>query len=104
MAGSEDHGPGVHMPAPSEPLVRDVLNRHGRGAALRRAMLGGWETMKLNYPDRAWWRRKSTRAAVVWEHTVDNAVAAFSDDDGITTISHHDTLSFIMDDAVLVRI
>ncbi len=66
-------------------------------------MLGGWAAVRETYPGLAWWRRKSTRAALVWEHSVDQAIAAFSGDPGVVPIPHHDTLSFIFDDGVLCR-
>jgi hypothetical protein len=40
---------------------------------------------------------------LVWEDTVKKAVELFDDDVGVTIISHHDTVSFIFDDAVLLR-
>jgi len=91
------------MPTPHEPTVRKILKDRGRDVTLRRALEDAFETVKAN-PDKRWWRRKTTTAELVWEHTVENAAAAFADDPGIRVVHHHDTVSFLIDDAVLVRI
>lgn len=91
------------MPTPSEEIVRRVLSINGREAACRRAVDDAWATVQQKYPERAWWRRKSTRAHLIWEHSVNNAIDAFDVDSGVHVVQHHDTASFIMDDTVLLR-
>jgi hypothetical protein len=92
------------MTRPTEPIVRAVLLKRDRGLRIQKAILAAWDTCKEKYPDRAWWRRKSTRAAVVWEHAVDNLIAMLQDDPGVVVHRHYDTVSFIFDDTVLLRI
>lgn len=91
------------MPAPNEALVRSVLGKNGRDKVIRAAVAGAWDTFLEKYPERAWWRRKTTRAGLVWEHSVENAIAAFSDDPGVKPIPHDDTVSIIFDQLVLLR-
>jgi hypothetical protein len=40
----------------------------------------------------------------MWEHSVDQVMAVVADDDGLVSIEHHDTASFIADDLVLFRL
>ena len=91
------------MPTPSEETVRRVLSINDRGISLRRVVEKAWLATKNNYPDRAWWRRKSTQAHLVWEHCVNFAIEAFENDEGVQTVNHHDTVSFVVDDTVLLR-
>lgn len=91
------------MPIPDEDVVRRVLAANGRESACRLAVENAWETVKEKYPEQAWWRRRSTRAALMWEHSVNNAVIALESDTGVKVIPHNDTSSFIFDDTVLVR-
>lgn len=92
------------MPTPDEATVREILMKRDRGMRLRSALADAWSAFTSSYPDRAWWRRKSTRAGLVWEHAVKNAVAAFAEDDDARPVPHHDTMSFVFDDLVLLRI
>ena len=91
------------MPFPDEDVVKRVLAIDDRDRTCRRVVEYGWRGVQEKYPDIVWWRRKGTRAAVMWENTVDNAIAAFIGKPGIRHIPHHDTASFIFDDTVLVR-
>jgi hypothetical protein len=91
------------MPIPDIDVVREVLNRHDRDVRIRHAMTEAWATVKERYPDAAWWRRKSTRAALMWEHTVDNIIKALNGSTGFHPVRHHDTVSFIFDQLVLLR-
>jgi hypothetical protein len=91
------------MPAPDKVTVRNTMKKRNRGVVLRRAMEDAWVAVKAN-PDKSWWRRKTTRAELIWEHSVQNAVVGFADDPEVQIISHHDTVSFVFDDAVLVRV
>lgn len=78
-----------------------ALLKNSRGEALRSALLGAWGELEANYPDRAWWRRKGTRAAIVWELAVKRAIEALASDAAV--VSHNDTVSLIFDDRLLVR-
>lgn len=91
------------MPIPDEDVVRRVLAINDRDILCRKAVEGAWETVKNSYPERAWWRRKSTSRGLMWEYSVNNAVAALADDPGIRVIRHHDTSSLVLDNLVLVR-
>lgn len=90
------------MPLPDEAVVREVLSRRGRGTALYEAALGGWEDYKSS-PEAGRWRRKGTRAAIVWERMIDRALDAFLDDDGVVSIEKDDSILFLADDMVLFR-
>ncbi len=91
------------MPTPDLDVVRRVLAKNGRDMICRRAVEDAWEGVKAGYPQRVWWRRKSTSAGVMWEHSVDNAAGALIDDKGVQVVPHHDTASIIFDDLVLLR-
>jgi hypothetical protein len=91
------------MSTPVEEVVRHVLAKNGRDTACRRAVDDAWATLKAGYPEKVWWRRRSTRAAVMWEHSVDNVVGALADDKGVRVVRHYDTTSIIFDDTVLLR-
>ena len=91
------------MAIPDKETVRRVLAINDRGIACRRAVEQAWATVKASYAEKSWWRRKSTRAALVWEHSVHNAIAALAHDPGVRVVAHHDTNSFIFDDTVLLR-
>lgn len=91
------------MPTPDEDLVRSVLTKNGRDKLIRTAMADSWETFLEKYPERAWWRRKSTRAGLIWEYSVHNAITALDGDPGFRPIRHDDTVSFVFDQLVLVR-
>ena len=91
------------MAVPDEGVVREVLARHDRDVLCRRAVEDAWNTVKREYPNRAWYRRKSTTRALVWEHSVENAVDFVGEAPGVTIIPVKDTFSFLFDDSVLVR-
>jgi hypothetical protein len=90
------------MPTPDKSMVQRVLARDDRDQICRKAIEIGWQAV-LDQPDRAWWRRRTTSADVMWENTVKAAVDLFEGQPGVTTIPHHDTMSFIFDDTVLAR-
>lgn len=89
---------------PNEEVVRRTLAIRDRGDLIRQAMVDSWDTFLEKYPERAWWRRKSTRAAVLWEHSVQNAISLLADDPGCKPVPHDDTFSFVFDQLVLVRL
>lgn len=91
------------MSNPDEEVVREVLAANGRGQTLRAAVLEAWSSVQKFSNENPWWRRKATRAALMWEHSVQNAISSLSGDNGLSVIPHHDTTSFIFDDKVLLR-
>ena len=91
------------MPTPHQPTVRKLLKDRGRDAILRDAIESAWTKVKA-MPDRAWWRRKTTTAELVWEHMVENAIAGFADDADVRVVAHHDTISFLIEEKVLMRV
>jgi hypothetical protein len=91
------------MPTPNESFVKEVLAKNERDVRLRAAIEESWRDCKDRYPERAWWRRKSTTAHVMWEQAVQNISAQFSGEDGFQYLPHHDTASFIFDDVVFLR-
>ena len=91
-----------HMPKPNEATVRQIMETNDRDIRCREAVEAAWETCRA-HPDRSWFRRKTTTAALMWEHSVNNAVRALDDDDGLHVIPHQDTTSFIFDDTVFLR-
>jgi hypothetical protein len=92
----------IFVPKPIKSHVKRVLAKNGRAQKLLNAIHFGWETGKT-YPRYTQWRRKTTRAHVVWEETVEKAEELLADDDGVKIIPHHDNVSFIFDDTVLLR-
>ncbi len=81
--------------------AKQALLKNSRGEALWSALFGAWGEFETNYPDRAWWRRKGTRAAIVWELTVKRAIETLASDAAV--VSHNDTVSLVFDDRLLVR-
>jgi hypothetical protein len=90
------------MPIPELDLVQRVLTANDRDLRCRDAVETAFRTVR-NMPDIAWWRRKTTARELVWEHSVNNAIAAFEGDAGVHPVSHFDTTSFVFDDVVLAR-
>ena len=91
------------MPTPNEEAVKRVLAINDRAALIRGAVENAWSTVSTEFADLAWWRRKTTRAALVWEYAVQAAIEALAGDPGVRVVRHHDTVSFVFDDTVLVR-
>lgn len=92
------------MPIPDQAVVRETLAKHGRDVAIYKAMDTGWDIVRKRFPDQARWRRKSTRAGLVWEYGVDSLIESMAGGPGVHIASHHDTVSFVFDDLVLVRL
>lgn len=92
------------MPTPLEDYVRQVLSKSERNTKIRNAIYSAWSTVCSKYPQRSWFRRKTTVRGLMWEHAVDNLVEAIGGDPGVFVLRHHDTVSFILDDAVLLRV
>lgn len=91
------------MPKPLKEFVQQVLAEHNRAAEIRQAMEAGDEALKKQ-SDNGWWRRKSTRRAYFWENAVAKLIDLTADDPGLEVVRHFDTVSFVYDDAVLVRL
>lgn len=92
------------MALPNKSVVEQILTRNGRGEKLRRSISDAWETVAKKYPDRFWFRRKATHAGLIWEYSVENAMTMLEADAGVHPVAHLDTMSFIFDDKVLVRL
>jgi len=90
------------MAKPVRSVVRAILAKNGRDAKLLAAMEYGW-ARRTAHPDHLRFRRKTTRAELVWEATVDKAVELFAGDSGVRVVEHYDTISFIFDGHVLLR-
>lgn len=90
------------VPKPNLEFVKSVLTKNNRGIELRDAIQYAWDS-RLDHPRAGRWRRKTTRAHVVWEDTVDKAVETVAIKPGVMAHPHNDTVSFIFDDCVLVR-
>lgn len=90
------------MAKPIKTDAQAVLAIGRRGMKLRKAVLTAWGEVEAEYPQRGWWRRKGTRAGVMWEHSVKNAIEALADDAAVLT--HNDTVSILFDDRLLVRV
>jgi len=91
------------MPIPDKDLVQRVLEKHDRGQLCRQAVQAGWQAIKDKHPDVVWWRRKSTRAHIMWENTVNSALTLLAGKPGVKHVPHYDTASFLFDDVVLAR-
>lgn len=91
------------MPRPSQKYVQEVLTENGRGNRIRQAFYFASETV-AQVLGNALWRRKSTRRAHFWENAVGKLIELTNDDKGVVVVPHHDTVSFIYEDAVLVRL
>ena len=91
------------MPVPDKDVVRRVLATNDRDIACHNAVKSAWAAVKSKYQEQAWWRRKSTTAAVMWEESVNNAIDVFDRAPGVHIVRHHDTVSFVFQDTVLAR-
>jgi hypothetical protein len=83
--------------------VQQVLAEHGRGEKIRQAITHANAVVK-GMARSPTWRRKGTRRAMFWEEAIDKLIELTAGDPGLQIVEHHDTVSFIFDDAVLVRI
>jgi len=91
------------LPKPLKDFVRQVLAEDERGEKIRLSFEYANERVKT-LAKKATWRRKGTRRAEFWEAAVDKLIELTLDDKGLKVLEHHDTVSFIWDDAVLVRL
>jgi hypothetical protein len=88
---------------PLKEYVQQVLAEHDRGEKIRQAMEHA-NSIVSALASSATWRRKGTRRALFWEAAVDKLVELTQDDPALRVLEHNDTVSFIFDDAVLVRL
>jgi hypothetical protein len=91
------------LPKPLKEYVQQVLAEHGRDEKIRQAFAHANSVVNAAAKS-ATWRRKGTRRALFWEEAVDKLIELTADDPGLVVIDHHDTVSFIFEDAVLVRL
>lgn len=91
------------MSKPLQEFCQQVLAEHGRGWKIRQALEFASDAVNAD-PDAIWYRRKSTRRAIFWENAVNKLIELVADDPHCRVIPHHDTVSFVFDDAVLVRL
>jgi hypothetical protein len=83
--------------------VQQVLAEHGRNQKIREAFDFAMEQTKALTANMTC-RRKGTMRALFWEFAVDKLIELTTGDPGLHIIEHNDTISFIFDDAVLVRL
>jgi hypothetical protein len=87
---------------PLKEFVQQVLAEHDRGEKMRQALEYANSTVSA-LAISATWRRKGTRRALFWEFAVDKFIELTQGDPGLHVQEHHDTVSFIFDDEILVR-
>jgi hypothetical protein len=88
---------------PLKEFVQQVLAEHDRGEKIRQALEHANATVSALAASPTW-RRKGTRRAMFWEFAVSKLIELTLDDPGLFVDEHHDTVSFIFDDAVLIRL
>ena len=91
------------MPLPLKEFVHQVLLERRRNVVFYDAIRAGWADY-LSQENRGRWRRRATGANIIWEGAVDYAIRNFLDDPQVFVLPHDDTVSFIIEDAVLLRI
>jgi hypothetical protein len=88
---------------PLKEYAQQVLAERDRGHKIHEAFQHANGRVKVLGKNTTW-RRTGTRRALFWEAAVDKLIELVADDDGVQVIEHHDTVSFVFDDAVLVRL
>lgn len=91
------------MPKPLKEYVQQVLAENDRGLHILAAFEFANASVNSLAKTRNW-RRKTTRRALFWEASVAKLIELTDGDSGLSVVQHHDTVSFIFDDAVLVRL
>lgn len=94
---------GPILAKPLKEFVQQVLAERGRGWKIRQALHFGMDAVNSD-PDNGWWRRKGTRRGIIWENSVNKLIELTADDPDRQVTPHFDTVSFIFEDAVLVRL
>jgi hypothetical protein len=87
---------------PLKEFVQQVLAEHNRGEYLRQAIEYANSTVSTLAISPTF-RRKGTRRALFWEFAVDKFLELTQGDPGLHVQEHHDTVSFIFDQEILVR-
>jgi hypothetical protein len=87
---------------PLKEFVQQVLAEHDRGEKMRQAIEHANSTVSA-LAISATFRRKGTRRALFWEFAVDKFIELTQGDPGLHVQEHHDTVSFIFDNEILVR-
>jgi len=96
----------IQEPILSKPLkeyVQPVLGEHGRGEKIRLSFERA-NTKVTALAASATWRRKGTRRGLFWEAAVENLIDLTQDDPDLSIVEHNDTISFIFEKDVLVRL
>ncbi|PPJ47907.1 hypothetical protein C0075_20570 [Rhizobium sp. KAs_5_22] len=91
------------MPLPLRDFVQQVLLENDRASKVFVAIHKAWASAVLQYPQRARWLRKSTFRGIVWEEAIKELHTLALEDPGVKLVPHRDTISFILEDAVLFR-
>ncbi|HZG28355.1 MAG TPA: hypothetical protein VE079_07835 [Ensifer sp.] len=91
------------MPLPLKEFVQQVLLENNRASNIHAAVHKAWNTAVNRYPERGSWQRKSTFRALVWEEAIRELNSLGFEDSAFKLVSHRDTASFIIEDAVLFR-
>lgn len=90
------------MPVPVQELFEETLAKNDRKDALYRAAIGGWEDYKAS-TEFGRWKRKATRAHIVWERMIDRALYDLDEKEGVQVLEENDTVSFVFDEQIFVR-
>ena len=91
------------MTKPSQELCSQVLAKHDRAEKIRQAFAYADATVSAYTPS-ATFRRKGSRRSLFWEFAVDKLIELTADDPGGRIIQHFDTVSFVFDELVMVRL
>jgi hypothetical protein len=84
-------------------FVQQVLSERERGWKILQALRFGSAAVIAD-ADNGWWRRKGTRRHIFWENAVKKLIELTDGDKDRVVVPHYDTVSFIFEDAVLVRL
>lgn len=79
-----------------------LLSKNGREDIIYNAVIGGWKDYQASSEFNKW-KRKGTRASIVWERMIDRALGEFDGAEGINIVERDDTVSFVFDEVLLLR-
>lgn len=91
------------MPLPLRDFVQQVLLENNRAGKIYNAIASAWNLTVESYPERATWLRKSSFRGLVWESAIRQLAMIEQDDPDFKLVSHRDTVSFVIENAVLLR-
>ncbi len=91
------------MPLPLRDFVQQVLLEKSRAAKIHRAVHRAWKHAVDTYPERGGWIRKASFRGLVWEVAVRELETIGRDDPDFRFVPHRDTVSFVIEDEVLIR-